>query len=187
MQTDSRLRPLVAGCITTLLLTVSLGLAGCQSAPSRDGAQDAMSPAVPSTGKMADVRGGGDLLVMRKEAEQLYRAKDFAKALPLYENLSRRAPKDALTWFYLGNVQARLQQNDQAIKSYERAVQYDPGLSKAWHNMGLLQLRQSANSFTQMAQLTKSGDPLSGRAIHLSQGTLALLDKGPANATPAGD
>lgn len=182
MQTNSRHRPLTAGGITTMLLVVSLGLAGCQSAPSREADPDRVAVATPSP-----VKGAGDLLVMRKEAEQLYRAKDYAKALPLYENLTRRAPKDALTWFYLGNVQARLQQNDQAIKSYERAVQYDPGLSKAWHNMGLLQLRQSANSFTQMAQLTKSGDPLSGRAIHLSQGTLALLDKGPANATSAGD
>jgi tetratricopeptide (TPR) repeat protein len=167
-----------------LVLMASLGLAACQGIEPRDETADATRDSgtlIKGGTDSKDTSGSEDLLAVRNEAERLYRAKDYAKALPVYERLVSRVPKDALSWFQLGNTQARLQQNDQAIKSYEKAVQFDPALSKAWHNMGLLQLRQSANSFTQMAQLTREGDPLAGRAITLSQGTLALLDKNPAS------
>lgn len=163
-----------------LLLSACLGLAGCQSIEVQKETADTTSVTVPGTGTAG---AGGDLLAMRKEAEGHYQAGNYPKALPLYEGLTQRMPKDALSWFQLGNVQARLKQNDPAIKSYERAVQLDPKLSKAWHNMGLLQLQQSANSFTQMAELTNQDDPLSGRAIKMSQGTLALLDKDPKVAS----
>lgn len=159
-----------------VVLMASLGLAACQGLEIREDGEQLVKGDNTSA-EAAGPKVGGDLLVMRKEAEQHYEAKDYAKALPLYERLVKGAPKDALSWFQLGNVQARLKLNNEAIKSYEQAVQLDPNLSKAWHNMGFLQLQQSANSFTQMAQLTREDDPLSDRAMKMSQGTLALLDK----------
>lgn len=157
-----------------VILMASLGLAACQGLEMRDdwAGDDKMTGV-----EVGKPKAGGDLLAIRKEAEQHYEAQDYAKALPLYERLVKGVPGDALSWFQLGNVQARLKLNNQAVKSYEQAVQLDPNLSKAWHNMGLLQLQQSANSFTQMAQLTKEEDPLSDRAMKMSQGTLALLDR----------
>jgi len=97
--------------------------------------------------------------------------------LPLYIKLAETVKSDAALWFRLGNVQAHLKLMDQAIKSYELAVQFDSGFSMAWHNMGLIQLRQTANSFTQMLQMIKPNDPLYPRALFLAEGTLKLLSK----------
>ncbi|MBF0256060.1 MAG: tetratricopeptide repeat protein [Gammaproteobacteria bacterium] len=151
----------------SLALLLLMALTGCQPGQVREGEPQ------------------GDLIELKQQAEAAYGAKDYAKALSLYQRLAAQVPKDALIWFRLGNVQARLNRPADAIASYEKAVLLDPSLSRAWHNMGLLQLRQSANSFTQMAQLTRSGDPLAPRAMQLSEGTLTLLGKGKASSSAA--
>lgn len=145
-----------------LCLLSALLLSGCQSLANR-----------------SDV-GGTDLIKLKQQAEAAYQDRNYAKAETLYQQLADGVSKDAFIWFRLGNVRARLNRPAEAIAAYEKAVLLDPSLSKAWHNMGLLQLRQSANSFTQMAQLTRPEDPLAPRALKLSEGTLKLLGSGKA-------
>jgi tetratricopeptide (TPR) repeat protein len=151
----------------SLALLLLTALTGCQPGQVREGEPQ------------------GDLIELKQQAEAAYGAKDYAKALPLYQRLAAQVPKDGMIWFRLGNVQARLNRPTEAIASYEKAVLLDPSLSRAWHNMGLLQLRQSANSFTQMAELTRPGDPLSPRAVQLSEGTLNLLGTSKAEKSEA--
>ena len=119
---------------------------------------------------------GQDLLPLRREAASAYQSKDYAKALPLYETLVQRVPTDALLWFRLGNLRARLKQPDQAILAYRRAVELNPALDKAWHNMSILYLRQATNSLTQMLQHTDPRGPLYSRALKLSDGVIRLLE-----------
>lgn len=122
-----------------------------------------------------------DLPKLRHQAETAYQNKDYAAALMAYQRLAERVPDDALVRFRLGNIHARLKQPDDAIEAYRIAITLNPRLSKAWHNMGVLQLRQAANSLTQMVQVTDTSDPLHAKALTLAAGVLKLLEAGHEN------
>ncbi len=109
-------------------------LSGCVSNPARENG------------------GSDDLLQLRQQAAATYQVHDYQKALPLYERLVEAIPGDALLWFRLGNLRARAAQPDQAIEAYRKAVQLNPALDRAWHNMLILYLRQATNSLTRMLQ-----------------------------------
>ena len=78
-------------------------------------------------------------------------------------------------WLRTGNTHARLNQPQDAIRCYREALKNDPRLAKAWHNMGIIQLRQAANTFTRMVQHIGPDDPLYPRAIGMSEATLEVL------------
>lgn len=118
------------------------------------------------------------LLELRHEAAALYQKKAYAEAMPLYQQLVEAVPNDAIAWFRLGNLHVRLQQPEKAIAAYQKAVLLDPGVSKAWHNIGILRLRQAANSFTQSLQYIPPSDPMFKRESQLSEGVLELLKRG---------
>ncbi len=127
--------------------------------------------------------GGGDavyasdyLLDLKRQAAKAYAEDRFADALPIYQELNAAIPGDALLWLRTGNTHARLNQPEDAVRSYREALKIDSGLSKAWHNMGIIQLRQAANSFTRMVEYIDPGDPLYPRAVDLSESTLEILN-----------
>ncbi len=122
---------------------------------------------------------GGDLFELQQRAAQAYQEQHYEAALPLYRRLTERVPGDALVWFRLGNVQARLAQPDAAIQSYRRALLLNPKLGKAWYNMGLVQLREAAATYTEMAANIEPVDPLQPRALHNAEVLLELLGAEP--------
>ena len=83
--------------------------------------------------------------------------KDWAAAEVLYAELVTLLPQNAEYWFRLGNCYTRTGKPDEAVVAYREALVRDPELSKAWYNMGLVQLRQSVNSFQQMSQYAEAG------------------------------
>ena len=117
----------------------------------------------------------GDLIKLRMKADKAYQNKRYTEAVKLYRMLIAKDTKDAIVWFRLGNIYARTKQPKKAVEAYEKSVYMDSSLSKAWHNMGIVQLQQSANSFTQMAEIVTPRDPLYKKAQKMSRGTVALL------------
>jgi len=148
--------------LPTLLLAAIL-LAGCQA--------------------VAPVRTD-DLMALEREAASAYQAEDWEKALPAYQALTRRVPRDPELWFRLGNVHARLRQPEEAVAAWQRALTLNPRDGRAWHNIGITRLRQAANAFTQMAQSLPPEDPLQPRALDLAEQVLNILEPDAAAKTP---
>ena len=51
-------------------------------------------------------------------------------------------PQDAQSHFNLATVYRRMRKTDDAIKEYEIAVSYDPGLASAHYDLGILYSQQ---------------------------------------------
>ncbi|MFT6389117.1 MAG: tetratricopeptide (TPR) repeat protein [Cellvibrionaceae bacterium] len=114
-------------------------------------------------------------------ANQAYADKNYKLALFEYLKLSEAIGQDAVIWFRIGNTYARLENNDKAIDAYEKSVLLDPRLSKAWHNMGVIQLKQSVNTWRQMLVYISKDDPLYEKALNLSKKLLEVADEKPAS------
>lgn len=115
-------------------------------------------------------------------AEAAYAAKDWEAAEKHYVSTTRAIPKEATPWFRLGNIYARTDRPDFAVRAYKEALLRDPEMGKAWYNMGLVQLRQSANSFLQMRTYTKDNSESQIRADAMYEATIALIKDGPNRA-----
>jgi tetratricopeptide (TPR) repeat protein len=101
-----------------------------------------------------------DLFKLEHEADVAYQKGDLPNSEKDYLELVKKAPEEALHWFRLGNIYARTHRPQAAIIAYREAVVRKPQYSKAWYNMGIIQLREAANTFNQMQVHTDSRDPL---------------------------
>ena len=117
-----------------------------------------------------------DLKAQQARAHQAYMDGNYELAINRYQELQTVLDKDPYIWFRLGNSYSHLKQPDKAIQAYRKAVFIDPMMSKAWHNMGVMQLRQSANTWTQMLVHTQQSDPLYEKAERFSRDTLKALN-----------
>jgi tetratricopeptide (TPR) repeat protein len=109
-------------------------------------------------------------------ANKAYSDKNYELALLEYLKVSEKMDADAVVWFRIGNSYNWLESYDQAIKAYEKSLLLDPRLSKAWHNMGMLQLKQSVNSWQQMLLYISKSDPLYDKALGISKKLLEVTD-----------
>lgn len=126
--------------------------------------------AVESQGPLAG------MVELRRQADTAYKQGDFATALKTYSLLSESIKNDPELHFRIGNVYSKLHQPQNAIAAYEKALLLDPRMSKAWHNMGVMQLRQSANTWVQMVSEISPDDPLLPKAVHFSKAILDVLN-----------
>jgi tetratricopeptide (TPR) repeat protein len=90
-----------------------------------------------------------DLVTINREAELAYESGEAAKAEALYKSLVRKMPNDAETWFRLGNLYARANRPDEAANAYQRALLANNADARAWHNLGVVRLRQAWASMLQ--------------------------------------
>ncbi len=116
--------------LITLFMVVALLLNGCATAPQQQ----------------AEI----NLIELNRKAEQAYKKKDWKQAEKYYRQLIAETPKDALLWFKLGNIFARTQRPEQAIKAYEEAVVRDSAYVKAWRNLGIVSLKKAAHLYIEM-------------------------------------
>lgn len=151
--------------VTVLLLLLPL-LSACQSMRSE--------PA-PSTDAVASARQAG---------ESAYAAGEWATAEPHYRTLVAAIPQDAELWFRLGNIYARTDRPDAAVAAYRESLVRDGDLAKAWFNMGVVQLRQAANSFLKMKVHSPAGDPVAARGAATYEAIMGILGE---QALPAAD
>ncbi|MCP3668884.1 MAG: tetratricopeptide repeat protein [Gammaproteobacteria bacterium] len=158
-------KPIITGFI---LYICTLLISGCQTGNALLKAND---------------KDGPNLMEIRADAMKAYQQRDYKTALPLYQQLTTKVTSDAELWFHLGNIYARLQQPVPAIDAYQKAMKLNPKNAKAWHNMGIVQLRQSANTFTQMLENVPPNDPVYQRSEHITQGLLELLGRKSSSGT----
>ncbi|MEQ8662105.1 MAG: tetratricopeptide repeat protein [Gammaproteobacteria bacterium] len=143
-----------------VLALVTLLLGGC--AGTRRG------PATPGPEEIAAARAAG---------ERAYAAADWAAAEPPYRVLVQAIPQDAELWFRLGNVYARLDRPDAAVAAYREALVRDGDLAKAWFNMGVVQLRQAANSFLRLEAHVAPGDAVGRQGAEAHAAIMAILGR----------
>lgn len=130
-----------------------------------------------------------DLITINREAQLAYESGEDAKAEVLYRSLVRRMPNDSETWLRLGNLYARSNHADEAANAYQKALIANSGDPRAWHNLGVVRLRQAWASMLQAHTNLDPRDPLYGNVEvlikHLGQLPLlggATIKPGPTNA-----
>lgn len=150
---------------SVLLLLPVMILAGCQPQNVR-----------PDAAGAGD-NNSGNAIELQQRAYQAYQQGDWQAAEKAYVALTRQVPQEAEPWFRLGNVYAHLEQPGQAVAAYQEALVRDPGHGKAWHNMGIVQLRQAMNSFLHLQNATEAGDPLNARAQTMLDTVTRILEQ----------
>lgn len=136
----------------------------------------------------------GSLYDQRRAAQVAYAGEQDDRAEKLLLGLSRAAPNDPETWFYLGNLYARTNRPEQATQAYQKALMLNSGDPKAWHNIGVVRLREAWAAFIQAHNLSAAGDPMHAKLeglIHAMEkipleGMRRTGSTGPAAAPAAG-
>ena len=116
-----------------------------------------------------------DLTTVRNDAYQTYHSHDYKQAVQKFEILVQEVPRDAELWFRLGNAYARSNRQQQAVVAYQNALIRDPKLSKAWYNMGLIQIRTALKSFMEMRTYLEEDDPIRIQGEIMRKGLSSLL------------
>ncbi len=140
-----------------LLLTVTV-ITGCDPIN--------LKPSTTNLGKVVEVQ---------QRADTAYQNGDWVTAERDYRYLTENVSRDPEPWFRLGNIYARTGKLDAAVSAYREALVRDSKSSKAWHNLGIVQLRQASNTFAEMQQYTTADDPLQQRAVQVLNSMDTLL------------
>jgi predicted Zn-dependent protease len=102
----------------------------------------------PFLGGCAAIRADqNNVYDMQQQAQLAYVGGDDARAENLLLGLARAVPNDAETWLTLGNLYARSNRPDQAAEAYQKVLMLHRGDPRAWHNMGIVRLRQAWAAF----------------------------------------
>ena len=138
-------------------------------------------------GRAAGASGDGERGTLLTEAElrslanDAYTAQDWPLAETRYGELTRRTPDDGESWLRLGNIYARTERTDLAMKAYQEAVAREADDPRAWHNLGVLQMRAALATFKRMQNSVPKEEPLRTRMDELASGLEGLLAQ-PADA-----
>ena len=126
-----------------------------------------------------------DLKVALASGKAAYAAKKWREAERHYAILVKRIPQEPHHWFRLGNIYGRTDRPDLAVAAYREVLVRDSDYAKAWFNMGIVQLRQAANSFRKMEVHIDESEPMRKQATHAYESILAIIsgDDKPARQT----
>lgn len=120
----------------------------------------------------------------QQQADQAYLGGNLAQALSGYQALTAAYPQNADFWFRLGNIYVRMERPDEAADAYRHALQVEPAHAKAWHNLGIVRLRQAEAAFAQSAQNAAGVDAtLQQESATLVHG-IAVLGTTPTDRAP---
>jgi predicted Zn-dependent protease len=111
-------------------------------------------------GKKTSAVRQSDVMTIQERADAAYRSNDMGHAASLYLKLTKLAPKDADNWYMLGNAYVRTQQPDNAVQAYQQAIARNPNHSRAWHNLGMVRMRQAMAAFVSSASTAQPRDPM---------------------------
>jgi tetratricopeptide (TPR) repeat protein len=100
------------------------------------------------------------VLDTQQRADAAYRSGDTEHAGALYLQLTKTIPQEADYWYMLGNTYVRTQQPDQAVQAYQQAIARNPNHTRAWHNLGIVRMRQAMAAFVSSASTAKAEDPM---------------------------
>jgi len=130
---------------------------------------------------------GEELVRMQREAQAAFDSGENARAEILYKGLTRAMPNDAETWFRLGNLYARSNNPDQAVNAYLTSLSLNGTNARAWHNLGIVRLRQAWAALLRANGLTSGKEPvhaMSAELIRALEKMPYLADEQPAKPAP---
>jgi tetratricopeptide (TPR) repeat protein len=129
-------------------------------------------------------RATPELALLSQNAQLADAGGDVAKAEALYKSVLRNSPNDADTWYRLGNLYANNNRPTEAAIAYERTLVADNSHARAWHNLGIIRLRQAYASMLQAQITIDPDDPLAERIDTTLEGLsrLTILDSQPRPA-----
>ncbi len=116
-----------------------------------------------------------DLLELQKQAETAYLNNDMAASERDYNILVQELPEIAEHWFRLGNIYVRTNRPGAAINLYREAVLREPKYAKAWFNLSIVQLKQTAYSLNEMLLHVDNNDPLYTKGKELFDGIQSII------------
>jgi len=117
-----------------------------------------------------------NLVQIREQADIAYKDNDFVTSEKNYEILIKESPEEAEYWFRLGNIYVLTNRPYTAISLYHEAVIRNPKFAKAWFNLGIVQLKQTAFSLNEMLIYADKQDPLYSKAATMLEKIKAIVD-----------
>lgn len=123
-------------------------------------------------------------MALASRAAEAYAKQDWATSESLYAALTQTNPGIVEPWFRLGNIYARTNRFDLALRAYREVVLRDAAHARAWHNMGVVQLRQAAQTFAELQKHAQPDDPFAARGAELGQAVHDLLAPAGPHASP---
>jgi tetratricopeptide (TPR) repeat protein len=133
---------LISASLMRIMLPAVLLLHGCAMLPSEQ----------------------GNLYDLRHQAEEAYAGSEDERAEKLLLGLLRAVPNDAEAWLYLGNLYARTNRPEQAVQAYQKSLILNSSDARAWHNMGVVRLREAWAAFIRAHDVATPGNPLHAKA-----------------------
>jgi Flp pilus assembly protein TadD len=128
----------------------------------------------------------GTVLELQKKANIAYQDGNIAEAVQDYTQLTQMIPDEPNYWFLLGNALVKEQEPDQAVVAYNQAIIRNPRHTRAWHNLGVIRLRQAQAAFVSSAETANAGDPIKQNSRRVAE-ALARVNDVPKSASPATD
>lgn len=116
-----------------------------------------------------------DLFELKAQADAAYLADDLEASERDYQVLVEELPEEAIHWFRLGNIYVRTNRPSAAVNLYREAVLRNPEYGKAWYNLSIVQLKQTAYSLNEMLLYTDISDPLHNKAQKMLQGIQSII------------
>lgn len=89
------------------------------------------------------ISDGRTLIELADAADAAYLDGRYQVAAGQYLELARELPDDATVWYRLANTHARLGNERQAARAYERSLDIDPANARAWYNLAIILHRMS--------------------------------------------
>ncbi|MQM37712.1 hypothetical protein KBTX_01714 [wastewater metagenome] len=102
--------------------------------------------AAVTSGCAAFPMGQGD---DKAAADRAYEAGHYRLAATRYERYLETAPRDPHAWYRLGNARVELDRLRAAEAAFYQALDADPAMARARHNLGLVQLRLAWRSLVE--------------------------------------
>ena len=130
----------------------------------------------------------GALVEIDRRADGAYRTGDDESAARLYRTLVESMPNESPYWYRLANTLARTGNYNDAALAYQRTLVLAPENARAWHNLGIVRLRQAQQSFAQGVENSRAGDRVFDESLRLSSAVFSLAggsgDKAAAAESP---
>jgi cytochrome c-type biogenesis protein CcmH/NrfG len=141
----------------------------------------------PNSGQLLpeESRATPEVALLNEKAQLADAGGEAAKAEALYKAVLRNTPNDAETWYRLGNLYANNNRATEAAIAYERTLVADNNHARAWHNLGIIRLRQSYAAMLQAQITVNEEDPLMERVDSTLEqmSRLSILESQPRPAT----
>jgi predicted Zn-dependent protease len=118
------------------------------------------------------VAGARDLRQRLEQADLALREARLDDAEILYRDLSASHPRLPEVWLQLGNIYARQAQLEAAMRAYKEGLQHHREDARLWHNLALIELRQSIRTLETASRVLPADDPQHARIERLHRSLL---------------